>query len=84
MDERDIERLFDKKFEDVNYKQQIQQIKAELIDTTAKAEQLKKELSETRYFIENAEPCPECGKLVLPTSRECRNCHVEFEHKHKD
>ncbi len=90
----DVEKIVTKKLGDINKENELRSIKSRQLDAEEEILRIKKEsqeenqilkneLKQLKYFVENAEPCPSCHKLILSDSRECTNCGTEFEHTHK-
>ncbi len=99
--ERDIENLFSKFMGDYNSSnkislmgdkiddniREVHELKKKLKSTEEKADKVEKENIDLKFFIENSEICPDCHKLILSNSRECKHCGTEFippqKHNHQ-
>ncbi len=53
--ERDIERLFERKLGDINDKNKVSQLENRLSQTEIENRQLRKEINELKYFVDNSE-----------------------------
>ncbi len=83
MDNIEIERVFDRKIGEMSDKQRLERLEHLEKETKEENQNLKKELFELKHFVENAEPCPSCNKLILSNSKTCKHCDTEFEHEHQ-